>query len=810
MFISSTIFNESLRNTILLAAIDDTRISVLIAGVLPYMEININETVEQYNQSMIMFYEMHYNNAFGGISFVATTYGPFLDCKQRELRPPAKEPREPGQGCHTLLFTVKFEMDESLWDAALRYIRLLFAFNLYSISLDTTKRNWTTQINTLHTRFDTKTKALKIGDVLLEMLLSGSTDAAGEAFLERGMGMDGLAGIREFTERHMAEVSRLSRGQLASSARNLAFQRCEFSTAIKRSELYNSLKNDDCYLYEEEEVGPGFSNPWLTKLEEQIDILDVKTRQLGVQCLTMMQELGHITKWISLTKPFAKSMKVNALMKIKRMDIAKVLDYVVSNFIPDQEVAKEIFQTLFKLTDRIEEQKKKDKEAGFNELEYLEQLEQLVVEEREKLIETFHVKFKFASFADKEDGWEMKKEIEDVENIQEVVPREDPVELVEETVELSCDLDRVGSFFEKELSAKALQVLPSCSKQFDMVLEKRGNRMNDISVRKMGLAKVLEDLADTISAPQKLSCDKTGKPLKPEVVFVYEIASDKAHQGYLDVKMTDVTPSFFGDHEFLQVPGMARSMQVIVIEKKLLSSMVLVPTADVSFSHQKGITKHIEAMRREYKIENLRISELIAIENLHPDDQEAMEVDRMEGEDLRINVDVESLQPEYNTLVEYNKVFPLRHGELIAVGKFASSQPGTGLAPRLLRSVASYPYRVPEQKNILAVHNSDDGKMDASIDMMIVHPTTQMTAFLHDDGSKITIGDMKPGRHPTDEERVKPNRKTFRDYQRRREKYREDIGGGNLSDIQYDVLVQEAMDNGRDLTGNGDPDDDYY
>lgn len=87
-----------------------------------------------------------------------------------------------------------------------RYIRLLFGFNLYSISLETTKRNWEEQIDNLHSLFDTKTKAVKIGNVLLEMLLSGSTDAAGEAFLERGLGTDGLDKIELFATKHMPYV----------------------------------------------------------------------------------------------------------------------------------------------------------------------------------------------------------------------------------------------------------------------------------------------------------------------------------------------------------------------------------------------------------------------------------------------------------------------------------------------------------------------------------------------------------------------------------------------------------------------------
>lgn len=101
------------------------------------------------------------------------------------------------------------------------------------------------------------------------------------------------------------------------------------------------------------------------------------------------------------------------------------------------------------------------------------------------------------------------------------------------------------------------------------------------------------------------------------------------------------------------------------------------------------------------------------------------------------------------------------------------------------------------------VHSSLTGKAESVIEMMVVHPTTQLCAFLHDEGAKITLGDLKTEKPSSAPEKKKTNRKTFRDYQRRRERYREDMGVGNLNDIQYDVLVQEAMDSGRDPTGSG-------
>lgn len=119
--ISTETFRESLQNTILLATDDmDSKIIVLVAGVFPYMEIDISDTLLQYNQSLLMLYDMHYSSAFGGVSFLATTYGPFLDCKQNELKPPGAEPKKDGQGCHTLLFNVKLNINSSLWDTALR------------------------------------------------------------------------------------------------------------------------------------------------------------------------------------------------------------------------------------------------------------------------------------------------------------------------------------------------------------------------------------------------------------------------------------------------------------------------------------------------------------------------------------------------------------------------------------------------------------------------------------------------------------------------------------------------------------------
>lgn len=85
------------------------------------------------------------------------------------------------------------------------------------------------------------------------------------------------------------EVCRLSRGQLASSARNLCFQRCEFACAIKRAERHVLLNSDDSFLYDEKPPASlKDKNPYLEELEKVVDILNLKVRLLGVQCQTMM------------------------------------------------------------------------------------------------------------------------------------------------------------------------------------------------------------------------------------------------------------------------------------------------------------------------------------------------------------------------------------------------------------------------------------------------------------------------------------------------------------------------------------------
>ncbi|CAA80159.3 Abnormal embryogenesis protein 30 [Caenorhabditis elegans] len=828
--ISTETFRESLQNTILLATDDmDSKIIVLVAGVFPYMEIDISDTLLQYNQSLLMLYDMHYSSAFGGVSFLATTYGPFLDCKQNELKPPGAEPKKDGQGCHTLLFNVKLNINSSLWDTALRYIRLLFGFNLYSISLETTKRNWEEQIDNLHSLFDTKTKAVKIGNVLLEMLLSGSTDAAGEAFLERGLGTDGLDKIELFATKHMPEVCRIARGQLSTSARNLCFQRCEFSTSLSRYAKFIQLKDDDSFLYDEDP--PAYlseSNIWLNTLEEKINILDMKTRHLGIQCLTMMQELGHLVKWISMTKPFAKTMKVNALMKIKRMNIAKILLYIVRNFIPDPEAVKDIENRLFNLKELVSKQKKKDLEDKFDEVEYLYRLERIAEVERKKLIETFHEKFRFAdlddddltpllfqeldhpidiftdSMMEQNDSSPFLEEDEGEPEQEEQKPDEEPEP--EGEPQPACDLDRVGSFFEKELSQKALEVLPKCDETFDCVLNERGSRMNSIEIQKMGILRVLEDLAATLSSPQKIHCDKAGNQKKLEVSFIYEITSTPTHQGYQDAKISSVTPSYYKRHPFNQLSGMGRSIQVSVLQKNEFSSIVIVPTSDVLPEDENEVNDHVEKLKRCYEFEKIDVTvDKSSAENRPPGETDAMEVDSNE---LRIDVDLGPVVPEYDTLIELSQVHPLHHGELVLLGKFTSAQEGTGVMSQMMRSISSYPHEIPEDKDVFAKNSSEDGSSEIPIETLIIHPTIQLAAYLHDDGSKITIGDMKPEVPPIADYEEKTVRKTFRDYQRRRERYREDMGVMNMNDVQYDVLVQEAMDSGRDLTDNGESDED--
>uniref|UniRef100_A0A1I7UQR8 ANAPC4_WD40 domain-containing protein n=1 Tax=Caenorhabditis tropicalis TaxID=1561998 RepID=A0A1I7UQR8_9PELO len=723
--ISSYSYCESLRNTILLAIDSNPKIIVLIAGVLPFMEIDVNETLEQVGHGMVLWYDSaHYSSAFNGVSFIATTYGPFLDCKQKVFKAPGNDPNRTGQGVQTLLFNVKLELDPSLWEAAFRYIRLLYAFNMYNISLDTTKRNWDTQVDNLHALFDTKTKAVKIGDVLLEMLLSGATDAAGEGFLERGFGIDGLESLKNFASKHMPEVCRLARGQLASAARNLAFQKCEFISSLERYERIMEMDNDDSFLYRDiSETYFNNRNKYLNSLDNDVGILEAKTRHVGLQCLTMMKELSHLAKWISLTKPFAKTMKVNALMKIKRMEINKVLRYIVRNFIPDKEVAEKIEKRLFGLKELIKEQMMKDFEEDFNEEEYLDRLEKLSDEERKKIVDSYHVKFKFDALSDENDAVALKLDMDKDNSETNLESMDATTSSGDGDQQPPCDLDRVGSFFREELSEKALEVYPVCDERYGETLDDRGKQMKSEEVRKMGFVRVLDNLAKTLCSPHRVNYDSTGKNKKAELTFVHELNSESSHQGFTDVQISDVTPSFFKSHGFNKIPGMGISIQVSTIGKKVLNSVVIVPKDDNEKEAETEINQHVEAMKRFYSFETIDITVNTEENQPPPVQDEPMKVDENE---LRIN------HPEYNTLTEYTQILPLRHGELVVIGKLKSSQEG-GVLSRMMRSVSSYPHQHSDLKDLFAVNISIDGKSDVSIDRIIVHPTTELVAFLHDE-----------------------------------------------------------------------------
>ncbi|ULU02046.1 hypothetical protein L3Y34_001952 [Caenorhabditis briggsae] len=816
--IPEDVYIESFQGTILLAPIDSfiPKIVVLIAGVFPFMEIDVESVVREFNQDVIMGYEsVHYSSAFEGVSFIATTMGPHLDCKHKEQAPPVVDSTQPGPIVQTLVFTVKLDLEPSIWEVALRYLRLHFAYNLYSISLDTTKQNWGTQVAALHSLFDTKTKAVKIGEVLVEMLLSGSTDQAGEAFLERGLGTDGLESIRTFTSKHLPEVCRLARGQLASAARNLCFQRCEFATAMKRYQAHIKIKEDEDFLYQElsSKYQPQ-SNAWLNSLDDITVQLTTKTRMLGLNCLTMMQELTHLAKWISLTKPFAKTMKVNALMKIKRMEIKSILEYIVKNFFPDKKVAEEIEKKLFKLADTVKEQREKDKKEGFDEIAFLDKCEANAKVHRKKIVDKFKVKFKFDALTDENDDVAMKIDREPgtsaaAENVNPPIAMNTSKFETSEEIPPTIDLDRVGSFFEDELSEKALAVLPKCDVVFDKHLRNKGAKMNDPEIRKIGIKKLLTDLADLLCTPQKVNCDAAGVIKKPEVLFVHELCSGQGHRGYVDIKISDVTPPYFKEHAFNNLVGMKRAIQITAIEKDGLSSIVITPNCDVTEEMVATTTEHKTAMSRSYKFDAVGVHVSQTSENTPPPAQgEAMETDQNE---LRIDVNVDTIQAEYDTLSEYCQIHPLRHGELALMGKFKANQEGTGLLTRLMRSISSYPHANASQKDVFAVNYQTDGKKEVSIDTLIIHPTTQLTALIHDEGTKITLGDLKPEVpiivDPDTEKKYE--KKTFREYQRRREHYREHNNGSvNVNDVQYDVLVQEAMDSGRELADPIDADDD--
>lgn len=118
--------------------------------------------------------------------------------------------------------------------------------------------------------------------------------------------------------------------------------------------------------------------------------------------------------------------------------------------------------------------------------------------------------------SDDEENMDTKEENEENEEFDPVVP--EPTTTGEEESEPSCDLDRVGSFFQKELSAKALNVVPLCSETYDSVLNGRGAWQNSEKIKKMGLMAALENLADVLSNPQRIHRDKSGNERKLEVV----------------------------------------------------------------------------------------------------------------------------------------------------------------------------------------------------------------------------------------------------------------------------------------------------
>uniref|UniRef100_A0A1I7UQS6 Uncharacterized protein n=1 Tax=Caenorhabditis tropicalis TaxID=1561998 RepID=A0A1I7UQS6_9PELO len=520
--------------------------------------------------------------------------------------------------------------------------------------------------------------------------------------------------------------------------------------------------------------------------------------------ISSLERYERIMEMDVFAKPFAKTMKVNALMKIKRMEINKVLRYIVRNFIPDKEVAEKIEKRLFGLKELIKEQMMKDFEEDFNEEEYLDRLEKLSDEERKKIVDSYHVKFKFDALSDENDAVALKLDMDKDNSDNNPESMDATTSSGDGDQQPPCDLDRVGSFFREELSEKALEVYPVCDERYGETLDDRGKQMNSEEVRKMGFVRVLDNLAKTLCSPHRVNYDSTGKNKKVELTFVHELNSESSHQGFTDVQISDVTPSFFKSHGFNKIPGMGRSIQVSTIGKKVLNSVVIVPKDDIEKETETEINQHVEAMKRFYSFETIDITVNTEENQPPPVQDEPMEVDENE---LRINVNVGQLHPEYNTLTEYTQILPLRHGELVVIGKFKSSQEG-GVLSRIMRSVSSYPHQHSDLKDLFAVNSSIDGKSDVSIDRIIVHPTTELVAFLHDESSKITLGDLKPEAPPENLE-GKIVRKNFRDYQRRRERYREKMGNISFSDVQYDVLVQESLDSGRDMTDDEIEDDDY-
>ncbi|CAD6198000.1 unnamed protein product [Caenorhabditis auriculariae] len=713
-------FNASYRDTVLLVVRDDLKVSVLAAGVLPLSEIDFVPVLEPLEVSPIMLYDAIFSRSVGGITVAATTCGPRPFCGE-DPGVFGKPTQKPGsENCvHTHIYNFKFELPhpERIWDVAFRYLRMCYSVMLFKTSFETTQKNWANEM--------TGSSSVQIGDVLLDVLIAGASDSAGESYLERGMGPDGTQAMHDFLERHLTALVHVVRGQLSSAARSVAFHMSEFVKLVDTIKFNLDTKNNalDIILrpvYDDtitsasasrsessERIVSSATSPILDQLKRDRVRLQHKVSQLCTASVANLHEMVQLVRWLMLIPANARTAKVNLMVQSRRIDIAQLIRYILNTFIVDETKRKSYEEILFDLDGFIERLVEKDEESDFDELEYYnEAKEQAAVDHAEIKKELLALRPEYIGLY--RDANRSKSSITKRMGLDEnasimVVGAEDGTEL-----DRIC-VDRIGSFFTDELSAKSLEVIGERDHLLDGLFPTGGSPTD--ACRTYGLTRVFRELCETVQeAPSVLDALKLSKG-HLELDWAYEVETSKQHQGFQNIELLPFVPhvdeqepadqslaclfedpimEMFKDereqrrakktyrHRFSEEPNgnlMAkRALHVMGTTKYAFYALTLVPNFEglILGDREPGLqydqsiicrideTTGLESLVEQEHKENVNIEERNS--DAHPDQ-------------LMIDVSTEAIK--YSKLIEFECIYPVFNSDFYALARFKASDGST-------------------------------------------------------------------------------------------------------------------------------------
>uniref|UniRef100_A0A1I7XT96 ANAPC4_WD40 domain-containing protein n=1 Tax=Heterorhabditis bacteriophora TaxID=37862 RepID=A0A1I7XT96_HETBA len=376
-----TLYSRSLRNTLLFMVRDDMMIVVVAGGIMPICEINLGHSLlvsvnitfkksqnhfilATYGLDIITIYDVLYSIPENGVTIACTSYGPRPHFREGGMfGSPVlieKTSQVPSHAhSHLVNVSMKIDNERLIWEIV---------------------------------------ESLRLGESLLAGLLSGVHGIIAETWLERALGAQGIAGMREFLDKRFSGLIALLRGQMSSSARALAFQMESFREQIQL--LKEGCLNDfECFLLPQRNMNVGVypfggtgvseeptlatrpletarSRAIMKRLHEDGIKIQAKCHEMVTAVTNNLRELSLLVRWMSLLGPLIKNTKrpLQVIQHSRKWDIPKLLKYIVDTFIPQKELQEYLNTSMFDIDRLLQEMREEETHENFDEEEYMKDL----------------------------------------------------------------------------------------------------------------------------------------------------------------------------------------------------------------------------------------------------------------------------------------------------------------------------------------------------------------------------------------------------------------------------------------------------